>query len=27
VPWESAELSIDLIAATGLESWVIGNIK
>jgi phosphoribosylformylglycinamidine cyclo-ligase len=27
VPWESAELSIDLIAATGLQSWVIGNIK
>jgi phosphoribosylformylglycinamidine cyclo-ligase len=27
VPWESAELSIDLIAATGLGSWVIGNIK
>jgi phosphoribosylformylglycinamidine cyclo-ligase len=27
VPWESAELSIDLIAATGLESWVIGKVK
>jgi phosphoribosylformylglycinamidine cyclo-ligase len=27
VPWESAELSIDLIAATGLGSWVIGEVK
>jgi len=26
IPWESAELTIDLIAATGLESWVIGKV-
>jgi phosphoribosylformylglycinamidine cyclo-ligase len=26
VPWESAELAIDLIAATGRESWVIGTV-
>lgn len=27
VPWETAELAIDLIAATGRESWIIGKVK
>ncbi len=27
IPWESAELTLDLIAATGLGSWVIGTVR